>query len=349
MRKIIALLCVSFCIGSIAAQCPSEGEADCCQSTERPTNNWLSAASLEFRADWQGTWQDGEQVDEASGFRGSFLNLKLAGNIGKQWNWAYRQRFSKDMFRRDGYLNATDFLYLQYHPTERWSITAGKQFVAVGGFEYDYAPIDVYKYSVFCDNVNCYGFGLSAAYDLTPHDNLLVQAAQSIFLGGALNRYSYNLKWTGQHGIYQSLYSIGMHEYDRGKYINVIALGNRFDLGRVQFVADYTNRYASVGRAKFLSDFTAVAQVHAQPIRALNVFAHYSYDRNDGNYADTLVEDGTDRHTLGVGAEYFPLRGSKDIRLHAGYYHSSDKEHFVSVGLTFRPNLLNLKDTFRKK
>lgn len=349
MRKIIALLCVSFCMGSIAAQCPEESETACCQNTERPAKNWLTAASLEFRADWQGTWRGGEQVDEASGFRGQFLNLKLAGNIGKQWNWAYRQRFSKDMFKAGGYLNATDFLYLQYHPTERWTITGGKQFVAVGGFEYDYAPIDVYKYSRFCDMVNCYGFGLSAAYDLTPHDNLLVQAAQSIFLGGALNRYSYNVKWTGQHGIYQSLYSIGMHEYDRGKYINVIALGNRFDLGRCQIVADFTNRYASVGDAKFLSDMTAVAQVWAQPIRELNLYAHYSYDRNDGNYADTLVEDGTDLHTVGLGAEYFPLRGSKDIRVHAAYYHSSGKENFVSVGLTFRPNLLNIKAPFHKK
>lgn len=309
---------------------------------------WLTQATLEFRADWQGTWQGSDRDDNGTGFRGQFLNVKLGGNLGRQWNWAYRQRLSKDMLRAGGYLNATDYLYLQYHPTERWSITAGKQFVAIGGFEYDYAPIDVYKYSAFCNEVYCYGFGLSAAYDLTPHDNILVQAAQSAFAAGALNRYSYNIKWTGTHGIYQSLYSIGMQEYASGKYINIIALGNRFDLGRVQVVADYTNRYANVSGAHFLSDFTAVGQVFAQPVKELSIFAHYSYDHNDGNTGDTLVKNGTKLHTFGLGAEYFPHCGKKDIRLHAAYYHTNTKENFLSIGLTFRPDLLNIKRQFKK-
>lgn len=303
---------------------------------------------MEFRADWQSTWQGGSQVDDASGFRGSFINLKLAGNLGRHWNWALRQRFSKDMLRAGGYLNATDYIYLQYHPTERWTITAGKQFVAIGGFEYDSAPIDVYKYSRFCDMVSCYGFGISVAYDLTPHDNLLFQAGQSGFMGGALNRYAYSLKWTGHHGFYQSLYSFGLHELERGRYIGVMALGNRFDLGRCQIVADYTNRYAHVEGAHPFKDFTLVGQLHAQPIKALDLFAHYAFDRNDGNKADSLVANGTNLHTIGVGAEYFPLHARKDLRIHAAYYHSFNKEDYLTVGLTFRPDLLRLKTLFRK-
>lgn len=346
MKNILTTIFIALAL-SAHAQCPDEGEAGCCQSAERPDKNWLTAASLEFRADWQSTWQAGSQVDDASGFRGSYLNLKLAGELGRHWNWAYRQRFSKDMLSFDGFINATDYLYVQYHPTERWTVTAGKQFVAIGGFEYDYAPIDVYKYSAFCNEVLPYAYGLSVAYDLTPTDNLLVQATQSVFMPRQLNRYSYNIKWTGHHGCFESLYSIGMQEYDRGKYINVIALGNRFDLGRCQIVADYTNRYANVSGAHFFGDFTAVAQVHTQPISSLNLFAHYSYDRNKGNTADTLVPDGTDLHTAGLGAEYFPLHGRRDLRLHAGYYYSSDKAHFLTLGVTFRPDLLNLKAQFK--
>lgn len=315
---------------------------------------WLTQASLEFRADWQGTWQGSEQNEDETGFRGQFLNIKLAGQFGPHWNWAYRQRLSKDMFRASGYLNATDYLYLQYHPTQRWTITAGKQFIAVGGFEYDYAPIDVYKYSAFCNNVYCYGFGASAAYDLTPHDNLLIQAAQSSFAevestekGLPLNRYSYNVKWTGNHGRYHSLYSVGMHEYDRHKFINILALGNRFDLGPVQLIADYTNRYDIHGQRGFFRDFTIVGQAFVQPIKELNLFAHYTYDRNKANEADRLVALGTDVHTYGLGAEYFPIRGEKFVRLHGGYYYSSTKQHFMTLGLTFRPDFLKLKQQFK--
>lgn len=41
------------------------------------------------------------------------------------------------------FFDATDWLYLAYRK-DNWELSAGKQVVAIGGYEYDAAPIDLY-------------------------------------------------------------------------------------------------------------------------------------------------------------------------------------------------------------
>lgn len=322
-------------------------------------SDWFNA-QLEFRSEYVNESIDGTTTD--AGMRGQYLNLKLNGKISDKFTYAYRQRFSKDMFRENGFLKATDYLYLTYHPTERWAISAGKQIVTIGGFEYDYAPIDVYQYGTYCNQILPYGFGASVTYNLTDKDMLLAQAAQSIFaLDGSHDRYGYNLAWYGNHGCFSSIYSVNMHEYYDGKYLNVIALGNKFKFNHGHFILDYTNRYASGFDASFFGDFSAAAELHVQPIRELNVFTRYAFEKNDGNGGDLTVKPGTEQHHLGVGVEAFPLKGDQDIRLHAAYYHTwgentnpnetqlQDGHNLLTVGLTFRLNYQKIKERYNAR
>ncbi len=96
--------------------------------------------SLEARADWQHDRIDGETNKHNTGFKGRYLNLKISGQINDQWSYNFRQRLNKTI--SDGaFFDATDWIYLTYAPTSRISFSAGKQVVAIGGFEYDRAPI----------------------------------------------------------------------------------------------------------------------------------------------------------------------------------------------------------------
>lgn len=325
---------------------------------------WFNA-QLEMRADY--TVQKIQDADANKGFKGRYLNMKLSGDINEKFSYAYRQRFSKDISSMSGFLNATDFLYLSYHPNSRWNITAGKQFVWIGGFEYDYAPIDVYQYTEYCNNINCYGYGLSADCNVTEHDNILIQAAQSAFAGHDKDYYSFNAKWTGHHGCFTGIYSLNFQEYDRHKYLNVIALGNRFDFKKGHLIADYTHRGGMSGGSKFFGDFSVLSELHVQPIKELNVIGHYSYDQNKNNVGDCTVLPGTKIHTLGIGFEAFPYKGDQDIRLHASYFHNwgtntnpngtllvfdnqpQSHENYVTVGLTFRINWLKIKEQLAAK
>lgn len=319
--------------------------------------DWLNT-QVEFRSDFTYQSLDGHEMDK--GFKGQYLNLKLNGKINDNFSYNYRQRFSKDMTRSGGFLNGTDFLYLNYRPNDRWSVTAGKQFVWIGGYEYDKAPIDVYQYSEYCQFIECYGYGVSVDYNFSSHDNLLLQVAQSAFAGHEKDRYSYNAKWTGRHGLFSSIYTLGFHEYDRGKYLNCIALGNSFDFGKAHLMVDYTNRYDLSGSSSnaFLGDYTAMAELHYQPVSEVNVFGHYCHTHNKDNYGDPTVKPGTSINTLGAGVEYFPMKGDSDVRLHAAYFYNfgdngnpegvilGDKQ-YLTIGLTFRINYNKIKNRFK--
>lgn len=335
--------------------------------------DWLNT-QLEFRSDYTCKATDGQDTDK--GFKGQYLNLKLNGQIDKHFSYAYRQRFSKDMFRDGGFLNGTDYLYLNYRPNDRWNISAGKQFTWIGGFEYDKAPIDVYQYTEYCQFIECYGYGVSVDYNFTPHDNLLVQAAQSAFAGHKTDRYSYNAKWVGNHKWFSSIYSFGIHEYDKGNgaskgYLSCLALGNRFDFGKAHLLVDYTNRfdlskhYKDYGGTKpkgadnFIGDFTLMSELHYKPAKEVNLFGHYCHTHNQANYGDPTVKPGTSLNTVGVGVEYFPMKGDPDVRLHAAYFYNMgdngnengvivDNQQYLTIGLTFRVNVKKVRERFKE-
>lgn len=335
--------------------------------------DWLNT-QLEFRSDYTYQALDGKEAEK--GFKGQYLNLKVNGKINEHFSYNYRQRFSKDMMRDGGFLNATDFLYLTYRPNDRWGITAGKQFVWIGGYEYDKAPIDVYQYTEYCQFIECYGYGVSIDYNLSSHDNLLLQVAQSAFAGHKSDFYSYNVKWTGSHKWFSTIYSFGVHGYDRGTekgYLSCLALGNRFDLGKKAYLLlDYTNRFdlsksykdrdgapKPKGADNFFGDYTLMTEVHYQPTKEVNLFGHYCHTHNQANYGDATVSPGTSLNTVGAGVEYFPIKGDSDVRLHAAYFYNfgdngnkggviRDDQQYLTVGLTFRINVKKAREHFKQ-
>lgn len=316
-------------------------------------HSWLNIAQVEVRADWQRDYIDGNKNGENSGFKGQYINLILKGNISSKVSYAYRQRFSKS-FSSSGLFDATDWVYVTYRPNDSWAFSGGKQTVAIGGFEYDYAPIDIYQYSEYCNNIGCYQFGVSAEYNINSSNQVLAQICQSPFRFNAPDMYGYNLKWTGVHGAYSNIWSLSMHEYMPEHYINYIAIGNRVDFSKGHFLFDITNRYSGGYEADFLGDFTITSELHIQPVKELNLFAKYGYDKNDDNRGDYCVFAGTEQHHLGIGLEYFPIDGRKDLRIHANFFHTwgentnpdgvlQDKQSTFNLGVTWRADLLRFK------
>lgn len=318
------------------------------------TDDYLQLKA-DARFDWQQVWDDGDTNDADSGFKGKFLNIRLDGTITPGLTYSWRQRLNRQCV--DGnFFDATDWIYINYDWRD-WSFSAGKQVVAVGNWEYDRAPIDVYAYSVYCSNVPCYDMGASVGYKVADTDKLLLQATQSpFFTTQNRNMYSYNLMWTGSHGVWSPMWSVNLWEYAKGRYINYIALGNRFAEGPVALELDLMNR-ASSHQAFLFKDCSVMAELSWRPARQWNVFAKYTYDVNrSGTQADLTVLDGTELNMIGAGAEFFPLKGAKrmDLRLHADVFYSwgtnanaanqmQNKTTLFNVGIKWNMNLVNVK------
>ena len=88
-------------------------------------------------------------------------------------------------------------------------------------------------------------------------------------------------------------------------------------------------------------------------MECLNVFAHASYDFNHSNNEGVnCVVRGTDIYRIGAGIEYFPIKNSKDVRLHLNYCYTDGKattgvlqpkQSIWDAGVTWKINLLNIK------
>ena len=304
---------------------------------------------LEARGDFQSEMIDGNPIDASNGFRGKQLNLRLNGNINESWSYVYRQRMGRPN-ADESYFNAVDHINLTY-TTGAWSFTGGKQTVAVGGYEYDRAPIDFYFGSEYWYNMACYQWGVNAKYnfDTESNDALTLQVVQSSFRNVNPNMYSYNLMWTGSYGWIDILHSVNMLEYQPGKFVNFIALGHQFNMGDFKLQLDWMNR-ADMGNFDFY-DFSVMADLSWSASDKLNVFGKYSYDVNETNTADYCVLPGTNLTRVGAGVEYFPIEGSRDIRFHGGYSYAWGtngnssgtvfaNQSFLTLGVTWKMSIL---------
>ena len=303
---------------------------------------------IESRGDFQYENIAGNTVDANTGFRGQQLNLRLNGNINDSWSYAYRQRMGKPNVNAN-YFDAVDHINLTY-TTGAWSFTGGKQTVAVGGYEYDRAPLDFYFGSEYWYNMACYQWGVSAKYNLGTENNdaLMLQVVQSSFRSVNPSMLSYNLMWTGSYGCLDILHSVNMLEYLPGKFVSFIALGHQFHFDYFTLQLDWMNR-ADVDNFGF-DDFSVMADLSWHASEKLNVFGKATYDVNKDNFVDLCVLPGTELTRVGAGVEYFPIEGSRDVRLHGAYCYAWGKnmggllqnDHsFLTLGVTWKMNILN--------
>lgn len=310
--------------------------------------------TTDVRLDWQNVWNDGATDNSNSGFQGKYLLFRVDGEIIPGLTYSWRQRLNKP-HKDASFFDATDWIYVDY-AWRGFNFSAGKEVVAIGGWEYDRYPVNIYSASVFWNNINCFQLGVQAGMRIGKGSQLTIQVAQSPFHTSAnRNMYGYNLFWNGHYGIYHALCSVNLMEYDRGRYISYISLGNRFDIGNVAIELDLMNRAGS--HQAFLGrDMSIVGEVAYRPHPAWRIHAKYTYDVNkSGTGADLCVLNGTELNMAGAGLEFYPLRKRRtSLRLHANCYYSwgsnantgdvmQDKTTVLDAGITWTMDVFGVK------
>lgn len=282
----------------------------------------ISDFYVETRLGHESEWRSGEVLRDATGFKGQWLNLRLDGQINDRISYSYRQRLNKNSSRT--FFDATDWLHIDWKATDDLSLSAGKQVVAIGGYEYDRAPIDLYYCSEFWNNIPCYQLGVSAAYSVTPADQILFQVCNTPFrewVGN--NKYAYNLMWYGSHGFWETMWSANMIQSAGDHWMNYIALGNRFNFTDwMHLDIDIMNR-ALMDDFSVFEDFSLMTEFSVSPRKDLRIFAKYTFDVNDttDDGYDLLVHDGTFLSMISAGAEYTPAE-APNLKLFVAGFHS---------------------------
>ena len=292
----------------------------------------------------------GSSTSAEAGFVGRYLKVLADGRISDKFSYSFRHRLYTGHSDPKSFFSSTDWANVTYRPNANFSVTAGKQMICIGTIEYDYAPIDVYFASDFWNHVSPFQIGVNVGFSPIKGQQFYAQVTNSPFSVKALeNIFAYNLIWYGTiTPCYSTIWSVNMIEYEKGHFINYIALGNKFNLGRTEIDVDYMNRYAGKGTA-FFEDFSLHGKISCAVSDKVNIFAKGGYDVNKAQSAgagfiyDRYVLPGVDLGFYGAGVEYFPLKDAKkSLRFHA-YWCSSTADlvpQTFNIGLRWQMKLL---------
>jgi len=306
----------------------------------------INALDLEVRADFDNYNVDGVN---SSGFSGKYLNFILKGNITNTLSYVYRQRLNvKDIKSFNSFFDGTDYFYMQWQPCRNFAISAGKEVIAMGGIEYDQAPIDIYFNSQFWNNMPCYELGVNAMLMTNDQKNTFTfQFTNSPLAYGKVlsGLYNYSVHWRGTYKSLEPVCSFNMYEYDKGKFLQVMALSMKFDFGRLNGYVDFANRATAQQSRYFFSDITTVAAVGYKfwkniktNLDMMQVYIKSGIDINNNQditvpvdkIYDNCILPGTNVKYCGIGLEYFPNKGNANVRIHS-FFAINDARSLTSI------------------
>ena len=314
----------------------------------------LDRLHLNTRADFTVDYHLGHDTVAPStdhGFMGKYLVVALDGTIGSKFSYHLRQRLNTPNINfANTFFQGTDWAYLNWNFTDNFYLSAGKQVVAIGGWEYDSDPIDIYYGTEFWNTVCCYEVGASLNYkDKSGKNQVLFQVCNSPFINQAMQSiYAYNLMWYGDFNVFKTAYSVNMIEYQPGKYINYIALGNKLQFKGVEMYLDVINRASFEQTHFFGQDITAIFGIGVDIGDKWIVFAKAGYDYNQAQLPNTepydqYVVPGMKVDFESLGFEFYPL-GDRNLRLHLCGSHTSidgESKFQGNLGLTWKVDLLH--------
>lgn len=335
MKRLFTLLVVVLTMSTTALRAQEE---------QNTSVDYIPDISLDARFDYSHDF-----AEKAGRFGGTGLYIDLNGQISPNLSYSLNHCIAKwDGADELGFGN-TNWLTLTYE-NDKFFVTAGKEDVKVGSFEYDAYDLDSYweMNSLFWNSFSPWQWGVSAGWYPAEGQTLLLQCTNSPFSNFEIfNQFAYALAWRGEWEHYESYWTTNLWQFDKGQYVKALNLGNRFYFGDFRFDLEYATRTVEMGKA-FTSDFTlqfspsyewewgrAFAKVGWERVTEDN----FGYDFNGDNIL------------YGAGTEVYPFKSYKDIRLHAIWASNTNLTagHYLNIGLTWKMNLTDAgKKLFNK-
>ena len=303
----------------------------------------IKTLRLEARTDFDCYSQDGNIW---TGFTGRFLNVVIEGDISKRLFYVYRQRLNTPQ-NIANFFDATDKLFLGWRITDNITLTAGKMVTAMGGIEFDLAPIDIY-YRSRSWGLNCYQFGTGLSYSTKNGKNTFTLQCTNSPYGGYLysGLYNYSALWRAKFKHFGPVCSVNLYEFQNGTFINVIALGTTYKFGHIDGYIDFMRRGADGHNEYAGTNLTFIGQIGVYLLNEkLHLFIKTGFDTFDDR-PDANPE--TYKYSYIGGLEFFPLKNRNTLRIHTFFAVIDTKGEKnlcqCNIGITWRPSFINFSN-----
>ena len=205
--------------------------------------------NLEFYTSAAAYFTEGS-FDEAA-FKINRVRMEILGSFSKEFNWHFRQSFNKysNPHALDNLSSSIEYAYVNWKPSDKFNMTVGKQFVSLGGYEYYLNANKVREFSEFNNYVSVYQAGISATYNFSPTQELVLQVT-NIRNGEDEDMYVYGrpegvekakvpvittLNWNSWYAdkAVQLRYAAAWGQQAKGKNILYLTAGNIYEKGPV--------------------------------------------------------------------------------------------------------------------
>ena len=252
--------------------------------------------NLEFYTSAAAYFNDGE-FDEAA-FKINRVRLEILGSFSKDFNWHFRQSFNKysNPHALDNLSSSIEYAYVNWKPSDRFNMTVGKQFVALGGYEYYLNSNKVREFSEFNDYVAAYQAGVSTAFNFSPTQELVFQVT-NFRSGEDKDMYVYgrpegfdkakvpvlgSITWNGLFAdkSVHLRYAASWGQQAKGKNILYLTAGNIYEKGPIVAYLDVMYTRQGLDNHCIISEMQGAAvenPVTAQNTEYLSLIADFDY------------------------------------------------------------------------
>ena len=272
MKKLLTLLFVAFCAMGLNAQEKSLYEE--LSGVKKKTDKFN--LYMNMNGSFDAMFND-DAFDQGK-FNMRQLRIEAKGNVNEWLSYRWRQRLNRPNNGGDNIDNlptSIDIAGIGVKLGDKFSIFAGKQCAAYGGFEFDANPIEIYEYSDMIEYMSNFMTGINIGYDFMEGQQLNFQVLNSLN-GDFYSMYGivpnttpsklplvYTLNWNGNFAnIYKTRWSASLMSQAEGKNLYYFALGNELTLGKFNMYLDFMYSNDAIDRAGIVTNIVGTQNGH---------------------------------------------------------------------------------------
>ena len=285
MKKLLTLLFVAFCAMGLNAQEKSLYEE--LSGVKKKTDKFN--LYMNMNGSFDAMFND--NGFDYGKFNMRQLRIEAKGNVNEWLSYRWRQRLNRPNNGGDNIDNlptSIDIAGIGVKLGDKFSIFAGKQCAAYGGFEFDANPIEIYEYSDMIEYMSNFMTGINIGYDFMEGQQLNFQVLNSLN-GDFGNMYGfddengdlimpileslnitpsklplvYTLNWNGNFAnIYKTRWSASIMSQAEGKNLYYFALGNELTLGKFNMYFDVMYSNDAIDRSGIMTEIVGEGLGH---------------------------------------------------------------------------------------
>ena len=255
-----------------------------------------SHINLEFASTANAYFTEGS-FDEAS-FKMNRVRLEILGRLNDDLSYHFRQSFNKysNPYSVDNMSSSIEYAYIKWHRGDWFDLVAGKQFLAVAGYEGWVNGLKVREFCDFNNNFEIYQTGVTGVIRFTPDQHLMLQVTNNrnssdseVYLYGlpaGLESSKLPLlataNWNGwfADGAVHLMYSASAGQLAKGKNVYYLMCGNIYEKGPVLAYLDVLYSRSAIDsqqRITTLQNLPGLPPVTAQNVEYFSVIANMDY------------------------------------------------------------------------